>query len=85
MSKVQGVRSQLPNDAEDPVIVKGTGQQFALMRDPNPNMTPEQITEYIERVLRRVSTIEGVAEVQVLAPPNIRCASGSSIKLASRR
>ena len=64
MSKVQGVRGQLPNDAEDPVIVKGTGQQFALMylAIQNPNMTPEQITEYIERVLRpRMSTIEGVA------------------------
>jgi len=69
LSKVQGVRGQLPADAEDPVIVKGTGQQFALMylALQNPNMTPEQLTEYIERVIRpRMSTITGVAEIQVM-------------------
>ncbi|MBL8577301.1 MAG: efflux RND transporter permease subunit [Mesorhizobium sp.] len=69
MSKVQQVRSQLPTDAEDPTIVKGTGQQFAIMylAMQNPNMTAEQLTEYIERVIRpRLSTVEGVAEVQVL-------------------
>ncbi|MCO0638343.1 efflux RND transporter permease subunit, partial [Lutimaribacter sp. EGI FJ00014] len=69
MSKVQGVRGELPEDAEDPVIVKGTGEQFAIMylALQNPNMTPEQLTEYIERVIRpRVSTIQGVAEVQIL-------------------
>ena len=31
LSKVQQVRGQLPDEAEDPVIVKGTGFQFALM------------------------------------------------------
>ncbi|MBL8584645.1 MAG: efflux RND transporter permease subunit [Rhizobiaceae bacterium] len=73
MSKVQQVRSQLPSDAEDPTIVKGTGQQFAIMylAMQNPNMTSEQLTEYIERVIRpRMSTIEGVAEVQVLGAAN---------------
>jgi len=69
IAKVNQVRGQLPSDAEDPVIVKGTGQQFAIMylAMQNPNMTGEQLTEYIERVIRpRMSTIEGVAEVQVL-------------------
>src|SRR5690606_7360984 len=69
MSKVQQVRSQLPQDAEDPTIVKGTGMQFAMMylALQNPNMTGEQVTEYIQRVIRpRMSTIPGVAEVQVL-------------------
>ncbi len=73
MSKVQQVRGQLPAESEDPAIVKGTGQQFAIMylAVQNPNMTPEQLTEYIERVIRpRVSTIEGVAEVQVLGAAN---------------
>jgi multidrug efflux pump len=68
LSKVQGVRGQLPQEAKDPVIVKGTGQQFAMMylSMQNPNMTPEQLTEYIERVVRpRMSTVEGVADVQV--------------------
>ena len=30
-AKVQQVRAQLPSEAEDPVIMKGTGQSFALM------------------------------------------------------
>jgi multidrug efflux pump len=69
MSKVQQIRSALPQDAEDPSIVKGTGQTFATMYLglQNPAMTPEQITEYIERVIvPRMSTIDGVAESQVL-------------------
>ncbi len=73
MSKVQQVRSQLPEDAEDPIIVKGTGMQFATMylALQNPNMTAEQVTEYIERVIRpRMSTIEGVAEVQIMGAAN---------------
>ncbi|HMM65152.1 MAG TPA: efflux RND transporter permease subunit, partial [Mesorhizobium sp.] len=45
MSKVQQVRGQLPSDAKDPTIVKGTGQQFAIMylAMQNPNMTSEQL------------------------------------------
>lgn len=69
MSKVQQVRSQLPAEAEDPTIVKGTGMNFATMylAMQNPNMTAEQITEYIQRVIRpRMSTIPGVAEIQVI-------------------
>jgi multidrug efflux pump len=68
LSKVQGVRGQLPEESEDPVIVKGTGQDFAMMyiAMQNPNMTDEQLTEYIERVVRpRMSTVEGVADVQI--------------------
>ena len=73
LSKVQSVRGQLPADAEDPIIVKGTGDQFALMylAAINPNMTAEQLTEYLERVIRpRMSTIEGVAEIQVMGAAN---------------
>ncbi|MFA7432789.1 MAG: efflux RND transporter permease subunit [Gemmobacter sp.] len=73
MSKVQEVRSRLPADAEDPVIVKGTGMQFAIMylAFQSDRMTPEQVTEYLERVIRpRMSTIDGVAEVQVLGAAN---------------
>ncbi|PTE08881.1 efflux RND transporter permease subunit [Mesorhizobium helmanticense] len=68
LSKVQGVRGTLPEASKDPVIVKGTGQQFAMMyiSMQNPNMTKEQLTEYIERVIRpRMSTVEGVADVQI--------------------
>jgi len=69
MSKVQQVRGQLPSESDDPVIVKGTGQSFALMylAVQNPNMTPEQLTEYLERVVRpRVTNIDGVAQMEIL-------------------
>ncbi|MGB3501710.1 MAG: efflux RND transporter permease subunit [Mesorhizobium sp.] len=89
MSKVQQVRSQLPGDAEDPTIVKGTGQQFAIMylALQNPNMTAEQLTEYIERVIRpRMSTIQGVAEVQVLGAAEYSMRVWiDPVKLASRK
>lgn len=73
LAKVQQVRSVLPSEAEDPVIVKGTGNTFALMylAVQNPNMTPEQLTEYLERVVRpRMSTIDGVAEIQIFGAAN---------------
>jgi multidrug efflux pump len=75
MSKVQQVRSRLPSEAEDPTIVKGTGMTFATMylAMQNPNMTSEQVTEYIERVIRpRMSTIEGVAEDSGAGRPDLR-------------
>ncbi len=73
LSKVQQVRGRLPEEAEDPVIVKGTGMDFALMYliALNPNMTQEQITEYLERVIRpRMSTIPGVAEIEIIGAAN---------------
>ncbi|HEV7417412.1 MAG TPA: efflux RND transporter permease subunit, partial [Tianweitania sediminis] len=69
ISKVNQVRGSLPSESDDPIIVKGTGQQFASMylALQNPNMTNEQVTEYIERVIRpRMSTIPGVAEIQIM-------------------
>ncbi|MBN8629625.1 MAG: efflux RND transporter permease subunit [Rhodobacterales bacterium] len=69
MSKVQQVSGQLPQDTEDPVIVKGTGQTFALMylAVQNPNMSPEELNEYLERVVRpRVTNIQGVAQMDIL-------------------
>jgi len=69
ISKVNQVRGDLPDDSKDPVITKGTGQQFAIMylAAQNPNMTPEQITEYLKRVISpRMSTIDGVAQVQII-------------------
>lgn len=69
MSKVQQVGGQLPSDTEDPVISKGTGMTFALMylAVRNPNMTPEQLNEYLERVVRpRVSNIQGVASMEIM-------------------
>ncbi|MGB8624207.1 MAG: efflux RND transporter permease subunit [Paracoccaceae bacterium] len=88
MSKVQQVRSQLPPDAKDPTIVKGTGRNFATMylSLQNPNMTSEQITEYIERVIRsRMSTIPGVAQIQIIGASNYSMRVWiDPVKLASR-
>ena len=88
LSKVQGVRGTLPDAAKDPVIVKGTGQQFAMMyiSMQNPNMTKEQLTEYIERVIRpRMSTVEGVADVQIFGAEEYSMRVWiDPVKLASR-
>jgi multidrug efflux pump len=69
LSKVQQVRGQLPTDAEDPVVQKGTGQNFALMylAVRSSTMNPQQVTEYLTQVIQpRFTTVEGVGEVQVL-------------------
>jgi multidrug efflux pump len=68
-AKVQQVRSQLPTDAEDPVIVKGTGQTFALMylTFASSEMNPEQVSEFLTRVVQpRFATLEGVGSVDIL-------------------
>jgi multidrug efflux pump len=69
LSKVQQVRGQLPTDADDPVVVKGTGQSFALMylAVRSTTMNPQQVTEYLSQVIQpRFTTVEGVGEVQIL-------------------
>ncbi|MET0742450.1 MAG: efflux RND transporter permease subunit, partial [Microvirga sp.] len=68
-SKVQQVRAQLPTDAEDPVIVKGTGQSFALMylTFGSTEMNPEQVSEFLTRVVQpRFATLEGVGNAEIL-------------------
>lgn len=68
-SKVQQVRAQLPGDAEDPVIVKGTGQTFALMylTFGSSEMSPEQVSEFLTRVVQpRFATLEGVGSAEIL-------------------
>ncbi len=69
LSKVNQVRGLLPRDANDPVIVKQTGQGFALMYlSFNSNvMTASQITDYLTRVVQpRLQTVDGVANAQIL-------------------
>ena len=69
MAKVQQVRGQLPSDAKDPVIQKGTGFSFALMylAARSTNMNPQQLTEYLTRVIQpRFATVDGVANAQIL-------------------
>ncbi len=69
LSKVQQVRGQLPSDADDPIVEKGTGQNFALMylAVRSTTMNSEQVTEYLTQVIQpRFATVEGVGEVQIL-------------------
>ncbi len=69
LSKVNQVRGLLPREANDPVVVKQTGQGFALMYlSFNSNvMTASQITDYLTRVVQpRLQTVDGVANAQIL-------------------
>ncbi len=69
LSKVNQVRGLLPRDANDPVIVKQTGQGFALMylSFNSTVMTAPQITDYLTRVIQpRLQTVDGVANAQIL-------------------
>lgn len=68
-AKVQQVRAQLPSEAEDPVIVKGTGQTFALMyiTFASEQMNPEQVSEFLTRVVQpRFATLDGVGSADIL-------------------
>ncbi len=69
ISKVQQVRGQLPTEAQDPVIQKGTGFEFALMylSASSESMNPQQLTEYLTRVVQpRFATVNGVADASIL-------------------
>lgn len=73
ISKTQQVRRFLPTDAEDSIITKGTGQNFAIMylAFSSDRMKPREITEYLTRVIQpRLSTVEGVADAQILGGQN---------------
>ena len=69
ITKTQQVRRQLPSDAEDPIILKGTGQTFALMylAFASDRMSPAQITEFLTRVIQpQMATVPGVASADIL-------------------
>jgi multidrug efflux pump len=69
LAKVQQVRGQLPEDADDPIVVKGTGFDFALMYIAvrSTTMNPQQVTEFLTQVVQpRFTTVEGVGDAQIL-------------------
>lgn len=88
ISKVQEVRGQLPSEAEDPVIQKGTGRSFAIMYLSvlSDNMSPQQITEFVTRVIQpQLSIVDGVADAQVLGQQTFAMRIWiDPVKLASR-
>ena len=69
LSKIQQVKSVLPREAQDPIVVKQTGEPYALMylSFNSKVMTASQITDYLTRVVQpRLQTIDGVANAQIL-------------------
>ena len=69
LSKVNQVRNVIPREANDPVVVKQTGESTALMYIGfnSADMTSPQITDYLTRVIQpRLQTVPGVSEARVL-------------------
>ena len=69
LSKINQVKSTLPREANDPIVLKKTGQGFALMYISfnSATMTASQITDYMTRVVQPgLQTLEGVGEAQIL-------------------
>lgn len=71
MAAVSSVQNQLPPDSQLPVITKSTGSPVALMYlgFNSVSMSPQQITEYIARVIQpNIQAISGVSSAQILGP-----------------
>jgi hydrophobe/amphiphile efflux-1 (HAE1) family protein len=69
LSKVNEVKGILPEAANDPVVKRTTGAGFALMyiSFKSEQMTPPQISDYLDRVVRpRLQAINGVASAEIL-------------------
>ena len=69
MSQVSAVKSELPSEAEDPVITKaaGTGVSLMYLSFFSDTLAGPQITDYVDRVVRpKLATAPGVASVQLL-------------------
>ena len=69
LSKIKQVKSVLPREAQDPIVVKQTGETTALMylSFNSKVLTASQITDYLTRVVQpRLQTINGVANAQIL-------------------
>lgn len=65
---VSQVRSDLPDDVEEPRVVKNDADADPVMRLAvvNPNMTADEITDYVDRyVVDRLATVPGVASVDL--------------------
>jgi hydrophobe/amphiphile efflux-1 (HAE1) family protein len=69
LSKIQQVKNILPKEAQDPMVVRQTGDPTALMymSFSSKVMNSSQITDYLARVVQpRLQTIDGVANAQIL-------------------
>src|SRR3990172_7840830 len=69
LAKVNQVRTVLPPEAQDPVVIKQTGESTALMylSFNSDLLTSSQITDYLTRVVQpKLQTVYGVANAQIL-------------------
>jgi len=69
LAKVNQVKSILPRESQDPVVVKQTGDATALMylSFNSDVLTSSQITDYLTRVVQpKLQTVNGVANAQIL-------------------
>ena len=69
MAKVNAVRSQLPSEIQDPVIVKNTGDTISALYLSffSANHSSEEITDYLLRVIQpQLAVVPGVASPDIL-------------------
>jgi len=69
MSKVQQVKYLIPREANDPVIVKATGETIAIMYIgfASPSLSAPAISDYLSRVVQPIiATVPGVASADIL-------------------
>ncbi len=69
MAKVQQVKYQIPQEANDPVILKSTGDTTSVMYMgfSSPELTGPAITDYLTRVVQPLlATVPGVAQAEIL-------------------
>ena len=69
MAKVQQVKYQLPREANDPIILKSTGETTSIlyMGFSSPELSGAAITDYLTRAVQPVlATIPGVASAEIL-------------------
>src|SRR5712691_8603294 len=69
MAKVQQVKYLIPTGAQDPIIVKATGQTTAVMYlgFASPLLSSAAISDYLSRVVQPLlDTVDGVASADIL-------------------
>ena len=69
MAKVQQVKYLMPTEAQDPVIVKATGQTTAVMYIgfASSELSSAAISDYLTRVVQPLlATVDGVASADIL-------------------
>lgn len=65
---VAQVRAELPDDVDEPRVIKNDADDDPVMRLAvvNPNMTAAEITDYVDRyIVDRLATVPGVASVDL--------------------